>query len=250
MQREYGKDNLKFRWILGDIREIDKVSFACRGIDVAFNCAAIKHVGIAEYNPLEAIKVNVFGVENIIKGCFVNQVGKLIHISTDKAVEPIGVMGATKLLAERLCIIKNAKTGNYWDTKISVIRLGNVLGSRGSILPIITNQIENDKPVTITDGRMIRYFIAQNELADFIVRVMNRMEGGEIFIPPMKKWIMREFIRHYGTLIAQGMGKTRTDIITKKIGRQKGEKMEEKLYNEYEQKTIHEDDMVVIKDAK
>lgn len=246
MQRKYGKDNLKFRWILGDIREIDKVSFACRGIDSAINCAAIKHVGIAEYNPLEAIKINVFGVENIIKACFVNGVKKLIHISTDKAVEPIGVMGATKLLAERLCIIKNAKTGNNWNTKIAVVRLGNVLGTRGSIIPIITEQIKNGDPVTLTDGNMIRYFITLQMAGEFIIQSLSKMKGGEIFIPKMKRWNMINFLQYYSRNIANELHiESQPSVI--KIGRQKGEKMEEILFTEYEIREILEDGSMVIR---
>ncbi|KKL50354.1 hypothetical protein LCGC14_2306310, partial [marine sediment metagenome] len=135
--------------MLGDIRNFERIKRATEGCDYVFNAAAIKHVSFSEYNPMEAISVNVNGLENIIEACFIQNVKKLVHISTDKAVVPTTVMGATKMLGERLCISRNLAKGSH-ITKISCVRFGNVLGSRGSIIPLIKNQIKNENIVTLT----------------------------------------------------------------------------------------------------
>ena len=134
----------KIRFLLGDIRNPERVKRAVADVDYIFNAAAIKHVPFSEYNPMEAINVNIHGLENIIEASFLYNVKKLVHISTDKAVVPTTVMGATKMLGERLCISRDFAKGPH-PTTISCVRFGNVLGSRGSIIPLIEKQITSDK---------------------------------------------------------------------------------------------------------
>ena len=147
----------KLRFLIGDIRNYERIKRATEKVDIIFNAAAIKHVPVSEYNPMEAINVNIHGLENVIKAAFECVVDKLIHISTDKAVNPTTVMGATKMLGERLCISRELAKG-FNKTKISIVRFGNVLGSRGSIIPLIIQQIEERDSVTLTDEKMRRFF--------------------------------------------------------------------------------------------
>ncbi|MHA1641609.1 MAG: SDR family NAD(P)-dependent oxidoreductase, partial [Promethearchaeota archaeon] len=154
------KDSVrKLRFLLGDVRNFERINRAAQNADYIFNAAAIKHVPISEYNPMEAIDVNIHGLENLIEAAFKNNVKKLIHISTDKAVVPTTVMGATKMLGERLCISRELAKGSY-STEISCVRFGNVLGSRGSIVPLIKEQINNGNSVTLTDDKMRRFFMS------------------------------------------------------------------------------------------
>jgi FlaA1/EpsC-like NDP-sugar epimerase len=243
LKQNYDMNDKRFRWILGDIRDYEKVHFATYGVDVVLNCAAIKHVSFSEYNPVEAIKVNVLGVDNIIRSCFRNRVSKFLHISTDKAVEPISVMGATKLLAERLCIINNAKTGYYWDTKISVVRLGNIRESRGSFVPFAKECLKTGKLVPITDPLMKRYFIDLGTATSFIISCLQDMEGGEIFIPKMKEHTIQELVEE----LAKELNVV--DYGVEWIGRKKGEKMNEKLFGNFENVYNRVDGSLVIRDG-
>ena len=174
-------ENLRF--LLGDVRNKERVYTALNNIDLVFNAAAVKHVPISEYNPMEAIDVNIKGVENIIKGSQIQGVEKMIHISTDKAVDPTTVMGATKLLSERLCMSRSS----YQSTGlvISCVRFGNVLGSRGSIIPLIKQQIRRGEHVTLTSSHMRRFFMSINDAADLVLKAMTLARGGEMFVLKM-----------------------------------------------------------------
>lgn len=233
-ERKWGND--KLRYLLGDIRDFRRVKRAIRDVNYVFNCAAIKHVPFAEYNPLEAVNVNIYGLENIIEACLVYNIEKLLHISTDKAIRPTSIMGMTKGIGEQLCRIRNDSKGEA-QTLISCIRLGNVWESRGSLVKIIEKCVREYKPIPVTDIRMERYFIKQKELQDFILKVFNRMKGGEIYIPKLKNYKIIDIIK---------------DIAGDKypitiIGRRKGEKLKEKLITKLElEKAIELEDMWVI----
>ncbi|MHA2287932.1 MAG: SDR family NAD(P)-dependent oxidoreductase, partial [Promethearchaeota archaeon] len=168
----------KLRFLLGDIRSYERIKRATEDVDIVFNAAAIKHVPISEYNPMEAVNVNIHGLENIIEASFRNNVEKMIHISTDKAVTPTTVMGATKMLGERLCISRSLTKGQHL-TKISCVRFGNVLGSRGSIIPLIKQQIECGNPVTLTDSKMIRFFMSVSQAVELVLKAAALSQGGE-----------------------------------------------------------------------
>lgn len=238
-KQEFGEDK-RLRWILGDVRDYKKVEMSCRNIDFAFNCAAIKHVDISEYNPIEVVNVNIIGLENIIQACFYHMVVRLLHISTDKAVEPTSVMGATKLIAERLCVIRNNTKGSKF-MQIGCVRLGNVYGSRGSLVPIIKRQLELEQPITVTSPFAMRYFITIEKAGKFILDTMSKFKGGEIHIPKMENRSVRQVMMD----VIGDCGFNPKHIGTKVIGLKKGEKVEEKLYLESECVVIHEDRIVI-----
>lgn len=234
-----------FRYILGDIRDFRAVKMALADVDYVFNCAAIKHVSICEYNPMEAVSVNVLGLNNIIDACFKKRVKKLIHVSTDKAVEPSCVMGATKMIGEQLCASRQESKGSN-NTLISCVRFGNVLDSRGSLVPKIQEQIRKGFTVTLTDERMKRYFIGKQDAGRFILDVCRDAKGGEIFIPKLEEIYIKDLINNVITQYAPLVNKDPKIIQIKIIGIQNGEKLREHLYSENE-KIIEENERYIIK---
>jgi len=236
----------KLRFLLGDIRDFERIKRASQNVDYIFNAAAIKHVPISEYNPMEAINVNIHGLENIIEVAFINGVKKLIHISTDKAVNPTTVMGATKMLGERLCISRELTKGNY-TTSISCVRFGNVLGSRGSIVPLIKKQIKNGNSVTLTDEKMKRFFLSISQAVELVIKAAILARGGEIFVLKMPtimiKDLIKVIIKEYCPLI----GKDPSSIKIKTIGPRVGEKLNEHLISPVEFSSCYEtDDMYIV----
>jgi len=229
----------KLRFLLGDIRDLDRIIRAADNADFIFNAAAIKHVSISEYNPMEAINVNIHGLENIIDAAFKCNVKKLIHISTDKAVIPTTVMGATKMLGERLCLSRELSKG-IKSTKISCVRFGNVLGSRGSIIPLIKEQIKNGNVVTLTDVKMKRFFLSISQAVELVLKSMIIANGGEIFVLKMPTILIKDLIdiiiEEYCPLI----GKEPSSIEIKTIGRHFGEKINEELISPIEFSTCYE----------
>ena len=181
---EQDLNSSKIRTLVGDIRDYRRLERAFKDIDIIFHAAAYKHVPLCEYNPLDAVKTNVIGTQNIIDAAITCGVDKVILISTDKAVNPVNVMGATKLLAERLMISSNVYSGRG-GTKFSCVRFGNVLNSRGSVIPVFKKQISNGGPVTITDERMTRFIMHIHEAAKLILTAGGLSDGGEIFILKM-----------------------------------------------------------------
>lgn len=221
-------ENLEFtkiNFIFCDIRNyISLKKFFYRNpVDIVFNCAALKHVGYCEQFPFEAVQTNLLGLENLLLASNEADIGKFIQISTDKAVEPIGVMGATKFLGERMCIGYN----DPYYVRASCIRMGNVLNSRGSLIPQLYKDIENYGKVFITDMRMERFFISKKDVWEFIKKVIKNMEGGEIFIPKLE-------LKRITNIHLQLQVIHKKEIPFEIIGRQKGEKLKEKLYSEYE----------------
>jgi UDP-N-acetylglucosamine 4,6-dehydratase len=177
----YG-DTKIMRYFIGDVRDVNRLKGAMHGIDVVIHGAALKHVPIAEYNPMECIKTNIHGAENVIQAAIANNVEKVIALSTDKAANPINLYGATKLASDKLFVAANNITGG--KTKFSVVRYGNVAGSRGSVVPLFNKLIgEGEKFLPITNKEMTRFWITLQEGVDFVLRSMERMLGGEIFIP-------------------------------------------------------------------
>lgn len=175
------QDNTTLRFLHTDVRDLDRLKTAFKNVDVVFHAAAMKHVPICEYNPFEALKTNTIGTQNVIEAALETKVQKVLTISTDKAVNPTTTMGATKLLAEKLTVDGNNYRG-YQDSRFSCIRFGNVLASRGSIIPIFIKQIEQGGSVTVTDKNMTRFFVSIEEAVDLVLKCAEVMEGGEIFV--------------------------------------------------------------------
>ncbi len=184
LQQEMGQkfnNDRRLRFFIGDVRDKERVHRAMDGTDIVIHAAALKHVPVCEYNPIEAVKTNIVGTANVINAAIDCEVKKAINISTDKAVHPVNLYGATKLVAERLFIQGNAYAGGR-KTGFSCVRYGNVAGSRGSVIPLFLEQ-EKDGTITITDERMTRFWITLEQGARFVIDCISRMRGGEVFIP-------------------------------------------------------------------
>lgn len=177
-------DNPIFTFIIGDIRDKERLHLAIRGVDIVFHAAAMKHVDICEQNPFDAVKTNVIGTSNILEASLLENVSKFILISTDKATNPTSTLGASKLLAERLTLNASAYRGTG-KTIFVIVRFGNVIGSRGSVFQIFLQQIKNRIPLTVTDSRMTRFIMSISEAASMILKVTQIAKDGEIFILKM-----------------------------------------------------------------
>ncbi|WP_104698078.1 MULTISPECIES: UDP-N-acetylglucosamine 4,6-dehydratase (inverting) [unclassified Helicobacter] len=191
----YSRDELKqyemaqifnhkcMRYFIGDIRDKERLKFALNGVDICIHAAALKQVPTAEYNPMECIKTNIQGASNLIDAALFNNVEHIIALSTDKAANPINLYGATKLCSDKLFIAANNMKGGH-QSKFSVVRYGNVVGSRGSVVPLFKKLIkEGAKELPITDEKMTRFWITLEQGVDFVIKSLQRMHGGEIFIP-------------------------------------------------------------------
>jgi len=180
MSKEFN-DEKRLRFFIGDVRDKDRLYRAFWNVDYVVHAAALKQVPAAEYNPFEFIKTNIIGAQNIIEACIDNKVKKVVALSTDKAANPINLYGATKLCSDKLFVAGNAYAGGR-VTRFSVVRYGNVLGSRGSALPLFLEQKKKGK-ITITDKRMTRFWITLPQAVELVLKAFNLMFGGEIFVP-------------------------------------------------------------------
>jgi len=189
------KEDEGLRFFIGDVRDSNRLSRGMNGVDVVVHAAALKQVPACEYNPIEAIKTNIDGAINTIEAAIDNSVEKVIALSTDKAVQPVNLYGATKLVAEKLFVQGNAYTGEN-PTQFSCVRYGNVVGSRGSVIPLFQKQ-RQEGLITLTDKRMTRFWITLNQGVRFVIACLGRMKGGEVFcpkIPSMKLTDLAETI--------------------------------------------------------
>lgn len=186
-------DKIKLRFFIGDVRDADRTTMAMKNIDIVFHAAAMKHVDIAEYNPFEAIKTNIIGAQNIINASIHNKVQKVLALSTDKASAPINLYGATKLASDKLFLAANNYIGDY-NTRFSVVRYGNVFGSRGSILPFFLN-IAKEDPFTVTDKKMTRFSIMLDQGVTFVLKSLNEMNGSELFIPKIPSYRVMDLVK-------------------------------------------------------
>lgn len=223
----------KIRTFIGDIRDRDRLKRAFENVDIIFHAAALKHVPLCEYNPFDAVKTNVLGTQNVLDAALDQNVEKVIMISTDKAVNPINVMGATKLLAERLTVSANYYRGNR-RTIFSSVRFGNVLNSRGSVIPIFRRQIMSGGPVTITDPKMTRFIMRIPDSANLILMAGYMAEGKEIFILKMPAVNIVDLAEVMIEDLATEYGYDPTEIKIKIIGKRPGEKMYEELVTDDE----------------
>ena len=181
MAQEYSAKCM--RYFIGDVRDNQRLKQATKDVDFIIHAAALKHVPIAEYNPMECIKTNIDGAQNVIEAALENGVKRVIALSTDKAANPVNLYGATKLASDKLFVAANNLVGKS-DIKFSVVRYGNVVGSRGSVVPFFKKLIcEGVKELPITDERMTRFFITLEDGVNFVLKNFERMQGGEIFVP-------------------------------------------------------------------
>ncbi len=178
MRKNYKNSNIKF--YIGDVRDKDSIYDATKKIDYIFHAAALKQVPSCEFHPLEAVKTNILGTANVLESAILNKVKKVVCLSTDKAVYPINVMGISKSLMEKLVIAKSRF--NNKETNFCITRYGNVMGSRGSVIPMIINQIKNNEPITITDFQMTRFMMSMDEALDLVLYALKNGKNGEIFI--------------------------------------------------------------------
>ncbi|MFV9930763.1 MAG: UDP-N-acetylglucosamine 4,6-dehydratase (inverting) [Francisella endosymbiont of Hyalomma asiaticum] len=224
----YSRDELKqfemsqvydapcMRYFIGDVRDHERLKEAMQSVDYVIHAAAQKQVPAAEYNPMECIKTNIYGAENVIKAALLNNVKKVIALSTDKAANPINLYGATKLASDKLFVAANNMVGAR-KTRFSVVRYGNVLGSRGSVIPYFQKLIsEGAKELPITHEKMTRFLITLEEGVRFVLKNFERMQGGEIFVPKIPSIYMTE--------LAKAMA---PDLSLKIIGIRPGEKLHE-----------------------
>lgn len=216
------------RTFIGDIRDKERLKRAFENVDIVFHAGALKHVSLCEFNPFDAVKTNVLGTQNVLNAALDMNVKKVITISTDKAVNPINVMGATKLLAERLTISANHYVGDK-DTIFSCVRFGNVLDSRGSVVPIFKKQIENGGPLTITDPEMTRFVMSIPEAVDLILQAGEIAGGNEIFILKMPALNIVDLAEVMIELLAPKYGFTPDELKIEYMGKRLGEKMFEEL---------------------
>jgi FlaA1/EpsC-like NDP-sugar epimerase len=239
------KEHSKLRTLIGDIRDKERIKWAMKDVDIVFHAAALKHVPICEYNPFEAVSTNVFGTQNLIDITREKNIDRFIAISTDKAVNPINTMGATKLLSEKLVL--NASLGDV-KTLFSCVRFGNVLSSNGSVIPVFKKQIKRGGPVTVTSKEMIRFFISIPNAVSMILNVAQKMKGREIFILKMKALKIVTLAEVMIQELAPIYGYKPSEIEIKFIGIRPGEKLHEILMNEEEVGYVSEEDgMFVIR---
>ncbi len=226
------------RYFIGDIRDQQRCRRAFEGVDIVIHAAALKQVPACEYNPMEAIKTNILGSGNVIDAAIDAGVKKVVALSTDKAVNPVNLYGATKLAAEKLFIQSNAYAGAK-NTRFSCVRYGNVVGSRGSVVPVFLKQRTTGK-VTVTDERMTRFWISLESGVRFVIRAAENMHGGEVFVPKIPSMTVTD--------LAKAIAPQAT---IEYIGIRPGEKLHEVLISEDEaRQTVELEDMYVVQPAE
>jgi len=232
--RTSGFNHPDLRYFIGDVRDGTRMRRAVQGVNIVVHAAALKQVPACEYNPMEAIKTNILGSGNVVEAALDEGVGRVLALSTDKAVNPVNLYGATKLAAEKLFIQSNAYAGGK-STRFSCVRYGNVVGSRGSVIPTFIQQRKTGK-LTITDDRMTRFWLTLEQGVRFVIRCIEEMQGGEVFVPKIPSTKIVDLAR----VIAP-----ESEIET--IGIRPGEKLHEVLIHEDEARSAVElDDMYVV----
>ena len=223
MRKLYQSNKLKF--YIGDVRDFSSVSSALGGVNYIFHAAALKQVPSCEFYPIEAVKTNILGTENVLEASILNNVDKVVCLSTDKAVYPINAMGVSKAMMEKVAI---SKSKNQTHTKICVTRYGNVMASRGSVIPLFINQIINNKPITITDGSMTRFMMTLNDAVDLVLFAFNMGNSGDIYIQKAPACSIKTLYQAIFELFKL------KDYPVKEIGTRHGEKLYEVLMSREE----------------
>lgn len=233
-----GFNDPRLRYFIGDVRDRERLLRAMHGVDIVVHAAALKQVPACEYNPMEAIKTNIMGTANVVEAALDAGVKKVLMVSTDKAVSPANLYGATKLAGEKLTIQSNAYAGGL-ATRFSCVRYGNVVGSRGSIVPLFLKQRAGGK-VTVTDERMTRFWLSLEQGVRFVITCIEQMEGGEVFIPKIPSTKVVDLAKAIAPAAE-----------IKVIGIRPGEKLHEALISEDEARhTVELKDMFVIQPAE
>lgn len=236
--RTAGFDHPDLRYFIGDVRDLPRLRRALNGVDIVVHAAALKQVPACEYNPMEAIKTNILGSSNVIDAALDAGVEKVLALSTDKAVNPINLYGATKLAAEKLIVQSNAYAGGM-TTRFSCVRYGNVVGSRGSVVPLFIKQRQSGG-ITLTDERMTRFWISLDQGVRFVIRCIEEMEGGEVFVPKIPSMKMVDLAKAIAP-----------EAEIRLIGIRAGEKLHEVLISEDEARsTVELEDMFVVQPAE
>ncbi|KRC60446.1 UDP-N-acetylglucosamine 4,6-dehydratase (inverting) [Agromyces sp. Root81] len=218
--RQLFKDDPRLRWFIGDIRDQHRLKRAMHGVDFVVHAAALKQVDTAEYNPFEYVQTNIVGSQNVIEAAIDSGVKKVVALSTDKASSPLNLYGATKLAADKLFQSANHYAAGY-VTRFSVVRYGNVMGSRGSVVPFFRRLVEEGKPLPITDSRMTRFWITLPQAVQFVVDSFDQMVGGELYVPRIPSMNILDLI----AAIAP-------EAETYEIGIRPGEKLHEEMISE------------------
>ncbi|MBN2689846.1 MAG: UDP-N-acetylglucosamine 4,6-dehydratase (inverting) [Gammaproteobacteria bacterium] len=214
MQQEFTDPCMRF--FIGDVRDYDRLEQAMQNVDYVVHAAALKQVPAAEYNPMECIKTNIHGAENVVRAAIKNEVTKVIALSTDKAANPINLYGATKLASDKLFVAANNMVGSR-QLRFAVVRYGNVVGSRGSVVPYFKKIVSNgNKVLPITDERMTRFWITLPQGVEFVLQSFARMQGGEVFVPKIPSIKITDLAMSFGS-----------DLSIKIIGIRPGEKLHE-----------------------
>lgn len=236
----------KLRFLIGDIRDYQRVSKAMEDVDIVFHAAAMKHVLFCENDPFEAVKTNVIGTQNVINAAIANNVAKVVGVSTDKATDPVSVMGCTKLLAEKIMLASYNYQGGK-RTKFCFVRFGNVLNTRGSVLPHFYKQIMKGGPVTVTDTTMERFFMSKDEAVSLVLKAAGMMREREIFIFKMPVLRIVDLAKAMISLYAPQFGLDPKAVKIKVIGKKQGERIHEKLLTKDESTyALETDDMFII----
>lgn len=236
MRRHFNNSHLRF--IIGDVRDKEKLNKSLKGVDIVFHLAALKHIPVCEEDPWEAIQTNIYGTQNLIEGAIQNEISKVIYVSTDKAVDPLNLYGITKACSEKLMISANVLSP---QTTFTCIRAGNVIGTSGSVIPLFRHQILKNNVVTITHKQMTRFFMRLKDAIGFLFSAAEKAIGGEISV--MRMPVIR--IMDLATLMVQKLGNKDTEI--EFIGIRPGEKIHEVLVSKNESsRTIDFGDYFVI----
>ena len=220
MSKKFPTERYKcMRYFIGDVRDLNRLTLAMQGVDYVVHAAALKQVDIAEYNPMECVRTNVGGAENVVRAALNENVSKIISLSTDKASDPINLYGATKLTSDKIFVSANNLVGDRQSTRFSVVRYGNVAGSRGSVVPIFKKLLEEGKKeLPITDNKMTRFWITLKQAVEFVLKSFERMHGGEIFVPKIPSIRVVDLAKAMAPKLNQ-----------KIIGIRPGEKLHEKM---------------------
>lgn len=234
------------RYLLGDVRDKDRLRRAFTDIDVVVHAAAIKNIDLSEYNPFEAVKTNIVGLQNVVDTAIDSSVERLVFTSSDKSTNPTNTMGATKLLGEKLVTAGNKYRGDR-DLRLASIRFGNVVGSAQSVIPLFEKQIRNGGPVTLTDRRMTRFFLPHADLADAVISTVEHANGGEVFVPKMDAIRIVDLLEVLVDTLAPTYGHDPSEIDVELTGRRLGETFHEEVLTEREAgRTVENDRLYAI----
>ncbi|MFD3259378.1 UDP-N-acetylglucosamine 4,6-dehydratase family protein [Paenibacillus lentus] len=243
LQQEY-KEYTNIRYLIGDVRDYNRLERAMQDIDYVFHTAAMKHVPACEYNPFEAVQTNVLGTQNVIQAALACNVKKVIFTSTDKAISPTNTYGASKLMAERLITAAQYQAGSK-QTKFAAVRFGNVMGSRGSVIPLFRWQIENKRKITITNKQMTRFMMSLEEATELTLKAAQLARGGEIFVLKMPIIRLNDLANIIIDNTSMYLGINSDSVEIEEMGLRPGEKMyeelmtEEESYHAYETKEMY-----------